>query len=60
MDLNGLNNSQKGDIMELFKSKKGIVTHPVMLFFAGIVIGIILTILWANGTINVPFPFCGK
>ena len=44
--------------MNLVRNKKAIVTHPVTLFFIGVIIGVILTILWANQTIAIQFPFC--
>ena len=44
--------------MNIFNNKKGIVTHPVVLFLIGVVIGVVITILWANGTIAIAFPFC--
>jgi hypothetical protein len=47
----------KGDKMKLFKSKKGIVTHPVMLFLFGVVLGLVLAYLWVNYT-TIANPFC--
>ena len=44
--------------MEVFNGKKGFVAHPVMLFIVGVVIGVILTVLWAKQIIAIPFPFC--
>ncbi len=38
--------------------KKGIVTHPVSMFLVAVIIGMVLAILWAQGFISVPFPFC--
>ena len=38
--------------MRIF-NKKGIVTHPVMLFVIGVIIGIVLVYLVNSGTINV-------
>ena len=43
--------------MKIFKSKKGIVTHPVVLFFIGVLIGLVLAYLWIKYT-TVPNPFC--
>ncbi len=40
--------------------KKAIVTHPVSLFLIALVIGAVLAILWAQGYVSIPFPFCGK
>ncbi|MBI2657240.1 hypothetical protein HYX08_00935 [Candidatus Woesearchaeota archaeon] len=45
--------------MKIFKSKKGIVTHPVMLFVFGVVLGLILAYLWVNYT-TIANPFCAK
>ncbi len=39
-------------------NKKAIVTHPVTLFIAGIVIGIILMVLVAKKIINIPIGLC--
>ncbi|MBI2647609.1 hypothetical protein HYW99_03970 [Candidatus Woesearchaeota archaeon] len=50
--------SKKGDNMEILDSKRGFVTHPVMLFLIGVVIGIVITILWAKQLIAISFPFC--
>ena len=50
--------NQKGDNMELFKSKKGIVTHPVVLFIVGVVIGLVLAYVWITYMPTVPNPFC--
>lgn len=44
--------------MRLMHTKGGFVTHPVMLFLSGIVVGFVLVVLWARGFINVAFPFC--
>lgn len=43
--------------MKIFKGKKGIVTHPVMLFIVGVVIGLVLAYLWVNYT-KIANPFC--
>ncbi len=43
--------------MEFLKSKKGIVTHPVVLFLVGVVLGLVLAYLWVN-YINIANPFC--
>jgi len=43
--------------MRIFKSKKAIVTHPVMLFFFGVALGLILAYLWIN-YVDIPNPFC--
>jgi hypothetical protein len=45
--------------MRIFSSKKGIVTHPVMLFAFGVLLGLVLAYLWARKYINIPDPFCG-
>ena len=45
--------------MKLFENKKGIVTHPVMLFFVGVIIGLILAYVWIN-YVSIPNPFCAK
>lgn len=39
-------------------NKKAIVTHPVTLFIAGIVIGMVLIILVVKGVINIPLGLC--
>ena len=44
----------------VFENKKGIVTHPAMLFVIAFIIGVVVTILWAQQYIAVPFPFCGR
>jgi len=43
--------------MELTKGKKAIM-HPGYMFIAGLIIGVVLTILWAKGIIALQFPFC--
>jgi len=43
--------------MKMFKSKKGIVTHPVSLFIFGIILGLVLAYLWVTYT-TIPNPFC--
>ena len=43
--------------MRIFKDKKAIVTHPVMLFFIGVLIGLILAYVWVK-YITIPNPFC--
>lgn len=48
---------QKGDIMRIFGNKRGIVTHPLMLFFFGVAVGLVLAYLWIN-YITIPNPFC--
>jgi len=45
--------------MKIFKNKKGIVTHPVTLFFVGVLVGLILAYLWINYT-TIANPFCVK
>ena len=45
--------------MAMLKNKKGIVTHPAMLFVIAFALGVIATILWAKQLIAVQFPFCG-
>ena len=45
--------------MKIFENKKGIVTHPVVLFFVGVLIGLILAYLWINYT-TIANPFCVK
>ena len=49
--------NQKGDFMEFLKSKKAFVTHPVMLFVFGVVLGLVLAYVWVN-YINLANPFC--
>jgi len=44
--------------MKIFNNKKGIVTHPVMLFFVGVLVGLVLAYLWGQGYIAVASPFC--
>ncbi len=44
--------------MRIFKSKKGIVTHPAIMFTIAFILGVIVTILWAKQIIAIPFPFC--
>ncbi len=39
-------------------NKKGIVTHPVTLFLAGVATGIILIILICKDIININLGFC--
>jgi len=39
-------------------NKKAIVTHPVTLFFVGVVVGIILILLIINKVINLPIKIC--
>ena len=43
--------------MEFLKSKKAFVTHPVMLFVFGVVLGLVLAYVWVN-YINLANPFC--
>ncbi len=43
--------------MKIFNGKKGIVTHPVTLFFVGVVIGLVAAYLWVNYT-TIANPFC--
>ena len=43
--------------MKIFKSKRGIVTHPVVLFVVGVVLGLVLAYIWVK-YITVPNPFC--
>ena len=43
--------------MRIFKNKKGIVTHPVVLFFVGVLVGVVLVYLWINYT-TIANPFC--
>ena len=46
--------------MKILNDRKGIITHPAMMFFIAFVLGVVVTILWAKQIIAVPFPFCGK
>lgn len=39
-------------------NKKGIVTHPITLFIAGIIIGIVLVVLVCKNIININLGFC--
>jgi len=41
-------------------NKKGIITHPGMMFAIAFILGVVVTILWAKQLIAVPFPFCGS
>ena len=43
--------------MDFLKNKKAIVTHPVVLFFVGVIIGLVFAYLWVNYT-TVSNPFC--
>jgi len=43
--------------MKIFNSKKGIVTHPVVLFVIALVLGMVLAYAWIN-YIDVANPFC--
>ncbi len=43
--------------MKLLRSKKAIVTHPVVLFIVGVVLGLVLAYLWVNYT-TLANPFC--
>ncbi len=45
--------------MRIFKGKKGFVTHPVILFLVGVVLGLVLAYLWVNYT-TIANPFCPK
>ena len=48
---------EKGDNMTIFSSKKGIVTHPAMMFAIALILGLVLAYLWINYT-TIPNPFC--
>ncbi len=50
---------EKGDIMKIFNAKKGIVTHPAMMFAIALILGLVLAYLWINYT-TIPNPFCVK
>lgn len=43
--------------MKIFKSKRGIVTHPVVLFIVGVVLGLVVAYLWVKYT-TIANPFC--
>ncbi len=43
--------------MNFLKNKKAFVTHPVMLFLIGVLLGLVLAYLWANYT-TIANPFC--
>ena len=43
--------------MKIFSSKKGIVTHPVVLFLVGVLLGLVLAFLWTKYT-TIANPFC--
>jgi len=43
--------------MDFLKSKKGIVTHPVVLFLIGVVLGLVVAWFWITQT-KIPNPFC--
>ncbi|MBI4451842.1 hypothetical protein HY637_00290 [Candidatus Woesearchaeota archaeon] len=43
--------------MDFLKNKKGIVTHPVVLFVFGVVLGLVLAYVWVN-YIDIANPFC--
>ena len=45
-------------LMEFLRNKKGIVSHPAVMFTIAFILGVIVTVLWANQIIAVPFPFC--
>ncbi len=45
--------------MNFSKSKKGIVTHPVVLFIVGLVLGLAAAYLWVNYT-TIANPFCTR
>lgn len=45
--------------MKIFKSKNGIVTHPVTMFIVALVLGLALAYVWIH-YVNVPNPFCQK
>jgi hypothetical protein len=49
----------KGDFMKIFENKKGFVQHPIWLFVAGLVIGLVLVYLWIN-YIDIANPYCPK
>ncbi len=49
--------NQKVILMDFLKNKKAIVTHPVVLFIVGIVLGLVVAYLWAAYT-TIPHPFC--
>ena len=44
--------------MKIFNGKKGFVTHPVMLFLIGVILGLVIAYLWTKKYINLPDPFC--
>ena len=46
--------------MKIFNSKKGIVTHPVTLFFVGVLIGLVVAYFWVNYIPTIPNPFCAR
>ena len=45
--------------MRIFKSKRGIVTHPVVLFLVGVALGLVLAYVWIH-YVSVPNPFCAR
>ena len=45
--------------MDFLKNKKGIITHPAMMFAIALVLGLVVAYLWINYT-TVPNPFCGR
>jgi hypothetical protein len=43
--------------MRIFNNKKGIVTHPAIMFITAVILGIVLAYLWVNYT-TIANPFC--
>ena len=51
--------TKKAILMDFLKSKRGIVTHPAMMFIIALVLGLVLAYVWIN-YISIPNPFCPK
>ncbi|MBS3114907.1 hypothetical protein J4448_07445 [Candidatus Woesearchaeota archaeon] len=45
--------------MTIFNDKKGIITHPAMMFAIALILGLVLAYVWIN-YITIPNPFCQK
>jgi len=45
--------------MKLLTSRRGFVTHPIMMFVIAFILGLALAYLWINYT-NIANPFCAR
>ena len=45
--------------MKMFDMKKGIITHPGVMFLIAFILGLVVAYLWVNYT-TVANPFCPK